>query len=111
MTAFVSIFSLASQFVSWGCLHCRSEPSFLLFANCFVPPPLFSGAKSSDADGEFLVLSGTGHGHMIIFFIILNPNTRAANQVPSYVGEHHFKEYPLKSVPFCNFVILVYSTY
>jgi len=33
---------------------------------CF--PPLYSGAKSSDADGEFLVFSGAGRGHMINFF-------------------------------------------
>ena len=45
------------------------------------------------------------------FFIVLNSNSCAANQVPSYVGEHHYKEYPFKSVPFCNFVLLVYSTY
>ena len=58
------------------------------------PCPLFSGAKPSNPDGKFLVLFGDSLVNALFSEKKIESDYLAANQVPSYVGEHHFKEYP-----------------
>jgi hypothetical protein len=59
------------------------------------PCQLFSGAKPSNPDGKFLVLFGDSLVNALSSGKKkIESDYLAANQVPSYVGEHHFKEYP-----------------
>jgi hypothetical protein len=100
MTAFVStnyycaVLHLAVLIVECRLDHiCRVEPTVHLWLMVY-PCSLFSGAKPSYADGKFLALFGDSLVSCACPHFFFESDYLAANQVPSYVGEHHFKEYP-----------------